>query len=197
MSTLTIRTPGDIPAVVASTLGFHPEDSLVIIGIGGPTARVDLGPVDETLDAFAPAVPHWQTIVMVVYTDNHDTLTDLATAWWTRFPDVQIAVAARVHDGMVYTNADDPGTPAKTPDGPRRVVKDRATLESEAAEVDSPDVAWTIAEGAYDAGNGAMAWCFLDRYVALIGGQSDARADALAVKLYAAVPPAAMTGANR
>lgn len=50
--TLTVREPGELLAAVAAQLGFHPDDSLVLVGTTGKlvelTLRVDLPPPRDT-----------------------------------------------------------------------------------------------------------------------------------------------------
>ncbi len=54
MSRVTLRTPTDLLAAVPYLLGFHPDDSVVVIGLSGPrvvfSARADLPPPDDVLD---------------------------------------------------------------------------------------------------------------------------------------------------
>jgi hypothetical protein len=57
-STLTVRTPADFLAAVPYLIGFHPADSVVVVGIAGQkvlfAARSDLPPpADEPSRAAA------------------------------------------------------------------------------------------------------------------------------------------------
>lgn len=58
--TLKARTPEDLLAAVPIVLGFHPEDSIVMLTFGVPWetfhARVDLPPRDQVPEAVAPLV---------------------------------------------------------------------------------------------------------------------------------------------
>jgi hypothetical protein len=106
--TLRIKNPGDLVASVPLLLGFHPEESAVLLTVGGATdpffARVDLpsGPDDVEVvveDLCEVAGRHGlRSVALVLFTDDataarlvHDAFVDgLAT----RAVDVQLAVRA-------------------------------------------------------------------------------------------------------
>jgi uncharacterized protein DUF4192 len=54
-SRLLLRGPGDVLAVVPHLLGFHPQRSFVVVGAGGPRARVELGFRYDLPDPPSPA----------------------------------------------------------------------------------------------------------------------------------------------
>ncbi len=83
---IRIQSPADIVDLVPYLLGFHPTDSLVLVGIGGGsvavTARIDLPDIDHpTLtDVFLAFARHGrctQTIA-VIYADSGDDADGLA-----------------------------------------------------------------------------------------------------------------------
>jgi pyocin large subunit-like protein len=180
MAKLTLKTPGDIPAVVEAFLGFTPSDSLVIMSIGGgPSARVDItvDTVADAVGAMAVAAPHWTNgVIVAVYSETVDAV-DVGHAIAATMP--QVSVRATVTVRPDRTVVDDTGaTHAPTsPDMPdevraRRLADSRAELEAEAAEVEDAPTAWILARESYRAGNGARAWVYLDRYVKLNHGHS-------------------------
>jgi len=106
--TLRIKNPGDLVASVPLLLGFHPEESAVLLTVGGASdpffARVDLpsGPDDVAVvveDLCEVAGRHGlRSVALVLFTDDplaarlvHDAFVDgLAT----RAVDVRLAVRA-------------------------------------------------------------------------------------------------------
>jgi len=86
-TTLNARSPEDILALVPLVLGFHPEESLVMLtfgsGRGAFHARVDLpGPddTDDVIDLLLSAALRNRIdgVVFVLYTVDSDTAFDLA-----------------------------------------------------------------------------------------------------------------------
>jgi hypothetical protein len=178
MSKISLKTPGDIPAVVNHFLGFTPTDSLVILGVaGGPSARVDISAegLDASVNALRPAAEHWTSgIVVVLYSEEVDLL-DVANAMTHHMPNVPIMVMVEVDqtygrtlvidsEGNVYvpTTVNMPAEVLA-----KRTVASRDDLVSEAAEINDSDTAWILAREAYRIGDGARAWVYLDRFHAL------------------------------
>lgn len=80
-ATFTARRPEDLLAVVPAVLGFHPEESLVMLTFGGTRtfhARVDLPDLPDDVDAvvdtlLAPALRHRpDKVVFVAYSADAD-----------------------------------------------------------------------------------------------------------------------------
>lgn len=174
MTSLTIKTPGDVPAVVEATLGFVPSNSLVIVGVGGGlTARVDLG--DEAVTSLAPAAPAWARVMLVVYSTDPGTLLDYEHAFTCTYPAVEVVVAVRVCGDTVHSAFGD--FTRTTPDlgmrGARVVRSSREELADHiAATVHTTAEALLLAMESYRAGDGASAWMYLERFTAL-GGSTD------------------------
>lgn len=175
---VTLKQPGDIPAVVEAFLGFKPEDSLVILGVGGgPMARVDIthDTIVEAVSAMATAAPHWTAgVVIAVYSDEVSPL-DIGSAMLSILPDVPVRLTVQVLQtvaGQVVVSDDGSIVQAMTPDMPdtlagKRVHSSREALVAEAAQTTSADEAWMVARESYRVGDGAKAWVFLDRFHAL------------------------------
>ncbi len=80
--TLRVRTPTDLLALVPCALGFHPEDSIVLLTCGGEPdgfhARVDLPDDPADLDAVAETIlsvarrQRTDRAALVVYTDDQE-----------------------------------------------------------------------------------------------------------------------------
>lgn len=122
--TFTARSPIDLVAVVPHLLGFHPEESVVLLTFGAGEvfhARVDL-PVDEDQQV---AVAQMLTdvvlrhrvprVALVLYTDDAwvaATFHDTALAQFLR-EGVEVIDILRVADNRVHRarRVDDPGTP--------------------------------------------------------------------------------------
>jgi hypothetical protein len=88
-TTLTARSPEDLMAVVPAVLGFHPEDSLVMLtfgGGGGFHARIDLptepGQVPEACFALLqPALRQKvQKVIFIAYSADAERATAVALA---------------------------------------------------------------------------------------------------------------------
>lgn len=195
--TVTIKSPADVAAVACSIMGFTPVESLVILGIGGaPTARVDLpddlANLDTVMNAMTPAAHHWTKGVLLVVFSDRDVLTDVTSAFTRHLPDVPVTVSLRTHEGSTFihgatwknsTNAADAAgltTPTQT----------REDLARAAEDVTDADEALTLAWCSYDTGDGARAWVYHDRYIALGGDASRDTAADLSNRLTHAIPPA-------
>lgn len=190
MSNVILRTPADVPGVVAGLLGFYPTDSLVIVGSnGGPTARVDI--VNDhaaIVHALAPAFHQWRDpVVVAIYTADEAQVRTL-TALLNVLP-MPIALICQVVAGHVRVGEGEWIEPTPVPPefGPCRIEPDRQSLVDDAETCTDAEEAWIVAEAAWQTGHGARAWCWLDRYVALNG--EDARSRDLAAKMYGAVNP--------
>ena len=80
--TLTVRTEADLLAVVPTSFGFHPEESLVMMVVGRDGhpmfARVDLPAGPDEADAAAAefvqaaVVNLGESVVLIAYTDDED-----------------------------------------------------------------------------------------------------------------------------
>jgi hypothetical protein len=125
LPTVRATGPADLLALVPGFLGFHPEDSVVLITVGDARqpfhARVDL-PTDpvgiEELTSYLSRVAARggvRTVAVVVYSDDdalaEDLVDDLAERLWDE--DVEVACAIRA-DGerwwVLGTNRGGPGT---------------------------------------------------------------------------------------
>lgn len=158
--TVTVRSTEQIHAVVAQILGFHPTDSLVVMGVGGgPTARMDTLPFDEVRSALTPALPHWGRVILVGYDAGYRLLGQVAG--WLTNEGIDVAAAIDAPNGAGV------GQRSHSPLDARQVLDSRDALEAEAASVTSVTEAETVALAAYDVGQGARAWAYLDRAVAL------------------------------
>lgn len=180
MHTAKITSFAQIPAAVASVLGFTPVDSLVVLAIGGgPTARVDADmDLTEPLTGLLPAAPHWResSVIVVLFGTGHD-LPTLAMGWQD-IMDVDVIDFLHVSeiDGTKWVTSlygnETIAADATGIDLPAPAMATREELVAEAAEVESADAAWAVARTAYRAGEGARASVYLDRFVALNGGHT-------------------------
>lgn len=194
-TTVSLSNPRQIPGIVAGVLGFVPADSLVIVGTGGgPTARIDIGsdPV-ETFAPFAPAFPHWvdSPVLVVIYSDDPSSRLQSYTSSRLAAEGVDVAAVVRVTtDGRVHQGGNtylaDEGIPAAF--AARRVAQTREALLADAANVTDAQEAYGLAVDQWNAGNGAHAWVFLDRYAEILGHQ-DSAYRALESRLVNAVDP--------
>ncbi len=120
-TTLRVRTPGDIAAFVPLAMGFVPQQSVVVVSVGGSGggmhARVDLphdvDDVDDVVEALLrPARRNGVADVVVVVYDDDTTVADEA-AWsiHDEFTAAGISVreVLRVHDDHWYAVL--PGAP--------------------------------------------------------------------------------------
>lgn len=104
---LVVRGPDCLPAVVPHLLGFHPDDSVVVLGLFEPgtsqvrvTLRIDLPPEDDDGSGWAALVPAF-----------HRAAAPWRRCWWsTRQPGrIRGARASRLplpHRAVVDTAAD-------------------------------------------------------------------------------------------
>ncbi|HEY3530871.1 MAG TPA: DUF4192 domain-containing protein [Nocardioides sp.] len=111
-TTLTAQSPEDILAAVPVVLGFHPQDSLVMLTFGALSfhARLDLSPpADADVPAgavealLAPSRRHGvDRVVFVVYSDDSDLAARLAAALVPAFVADGIGVVdvLRAHRGQ-------------------------------------------------------------------------------------------------
>ena len=125
--TLRIKDPADLLAVVPYTLRFHPEQSLVLLGVDGGSlsARVDLPPsVDEIEQALHDVVRAMQRngirgVAVVAYTHDHPIASALVARLSDRLERVgtRVCMAVRADGERWYplagsvTGAPDGGTP--------------------------------------------------------------------------------------
>lgn len=201
MSNISLSTPSDIAATIPAILGFRPSESLVALGLGGnvPTARVDTGdtlfPIMQAVGSLAPAASYWvdRGVILGVFSDA-DTLGDHVATFQQSYPLVKVVVAIRVtSEGVIYdVNGEPVGLDQQAaPDAyaARHIADDRDALVIEADSHSNAVEVLRIARASYKAGNGARAWCFLDRYVELIGGTQDKAARDLDHALSNAVNP--------
>ena len=87
-TTIRVTSPADLLALVPSVLGFHPEDSLVLVCLGGASlhARVDLPTGAEECAAVAEVLLQavarngGDRVLLVAYTDDHGAAQDAVTA---------------------------------------------------------------------------------------------------------------------
>lgn len=108
--TLSIRTPVDLVALAASSLGFAPEESMVMITFGdlGFHARVDLpapGDVDIAVQTLlAPARRHRvEKVVFVAFSADPATSRPFSRALMTAFEAEGMEVMEILHaDGAVW-----------------------------------------------------------------------------------------------
>jgi hypothetical protein len=115
--TFTVRTPDDLLALAPWVLGFHPEDSLVLMTVGGPEdrfhARVDL-PADDVaiadlseLLAGAARRNGVDRVVLVVYGDDHCLAQRTTECLTTALaPDVTVLEAIRADGERWYALTD-------------------------------------------------------------------------------------------
>ena len=154
--TLRITNPGDLIAAVPALLGFHPEDSVVVLTVGSATdpffARVDMPTCGDEVDAVAGQLAEVAGrhapggVAVVTYSDDAATseavLAALSARLDTGGPGVPIAVRA---DGTRWfpLGTDLPegsGTPYDVTSHPftlQAVVDGRVIHESRAALRDS------------------------------------------------------------
>ena len=173
MNTVRIRNAEDVRTLMVDVLHFHPSNSLVIMPVGGgPVARIDLGDLDDMSQGLAPAAPYWTNgVILALVTD--DTGADVAAH--TAMLD---ALGVRVLVAFTFPNPDDTAT----------AREDLVTL---AAMTEDAEDAERLAWDAYRAGDGALAWCYLDRHEALTGGAPSEAARDLISRLTNCVAPTA------
>ena len=198
--TLTLKSLADVARAVPPIFGFVPSDSLVVVPIGsGPFGRVDLTSMDDILglaSGLASAVDgYWSKSPVIVMTYGSLTLGENAfTLRRTFLPGVRVLDWGHVVDGStvqsLMTGSVEPITniPTGTILDAKAVASSRDALEADALTVSDPQTAETLAVESYMAGNGARAWCFLDRAEELSGTRS-ALMRRLAYNLENAVSP--------
>lgn len=181
METLTIKTRDDITAAATHVLGFTPSESLVIVGIGcQPHVRVDLPTnaveLAELIEALTPAYRYWQDqrLLVAIYTDK----PRVARFVERRLVDIIPLTVANVVACETFSN----------PEGAGREV-----LIAQASEATEPAEAEARALKAFKDGQGALAWCYVDRARELAEGQPTPIADVVAKALVNAVDPGEIT----
>ncbi len=156
--TLRAKSPADLLAMVPFLLGFHPEDSVVVLTLGDADrpfhARVDLPAdpdhVSQVTDYLATAASHHglRQVAVVVYSDDGLLAAAAAAALGERLEQDGVEVAAAVRaDGERWFCLDpgscacpDQGTPydlATHPFTAEAVVEGRVTYGSREALRDS------------------------------------------------------------
>lgn len=175
---MTIKTPGDIPPVVDQVMGFHPTQSIVVLDLhGGPCARLDLPTNDDgwaqVVESLAPAAVQWSDVLLAVFTERDDALAQVVAMFRERMPWITLAVSIRTHGDTVWTL--EGGAYAVTtnavdnyPDV-KPVLRSRGEIAFAAQEINDGAEALSLAWSAYNLGNGAEAWVYLDRHVELMG----------------------------
>lgn len=184
--TVTCKNPHDIVGIVPYLLGFEPENSLVVMGINGaPTCRIDMpttaGEFNTVREALASARVHWKPrgAVVVCYTDDTQAWERVKAHADDLLPGVVVIDTILASDCL-----------AIPPEGTEQLeppARSRQVFADEAAQVDDADEAASLAWGAYRKGDGARAWCFIERARTL--GPNTASLDALEKALYDCVPP--------
>ncbi|GGO94127.1 hypothetical protein GCM10011584_34450 [Nocardioides phosphati] len=100
-TTLTLKNPADVIAAVPHIIGFQPTDSLVAVGIGGMSARIDhphnSGDLIESCIALGSAFrKHPSPVMLVSFTDTASDAEDALTCIGAMVEDVA-PVLARIH----------------------------------------------------------------------------------------------------
>jgi hypothetical protein len=168
MDTFTARTPVDLLAIVPYVIGFHPEDSVVMLTFGevdpsgvGPAsfhARIDLPVTDAERRGISRMLRDVVTrngarsVGLIVYSSDADAarlFADLMTAGLEQ-DDVEVIDAIRVDGGRFYPacDLDDPGTPYDLSSHPftasqvfdgRRIYESRSALRESLMGADDDD----------------------------------------------------------
>lgn len=174
----SISSPADVPRLVREVIGFEPTDSLVVIGLGGGViARIDLGDVAVMAMSLQPAVPHLSNgAIVATYGPSGDVGRVVAAVLGVR-----VMACAHIWQGVATL-----GNQSEPYAGDGRTRADLAT--DVAAAVSDADEADDEATRAWRAGNGALAWAYLDRARELRGSHSD-RGRELAHRLQTAQDP--------
>ncbi|HEY9563382.1 MAG TPA: DUF4192 domain-containing protein [Nocardioides sp.] len=114
MKTLTARTPEDLLAMVPCVLGFHPEQSIVMLTFGDASstfqARIDLPGCTEEIDdvvdcLLEPAEHHGvRTAVLVGYAPDTELVAETLIALTQELESagVRVVEVLRVHDGRWF-----------------------------------------------------------------------------------------------
>ncbi|MGH8968012.1 MAG: DUF4192 domain-containing protein, partial [Actinomycetes bacterium] len=125
--TLTAKNPDDVLAMVPFILGFHPEDSLVLLTLGEAAdrfhARVDLPDdprdIPEVVRVITDAVTHngIRRMVVVVYTHDECLAQSVSDPLIDAFDGLGVTVAAAIRaDGDRWyslTGCTEPCCPAE------------------------------------------------------------------------------------
>lgn len=191
---ITINESSDIPTVVTTILGFIPEDSVTIMAVPGPVSRVDMarhsGEFRSLIAGVQPIYPHLvgHPALITVFTEHVHlgwvNVERVAGAIETNVPSASIVAHVATAKRLYRSPSDLTGVswlPDSAAAPSREVATARADTVNDAAE------ALNLALEAYQAGNGALAWSFLERAQAL--GLNDATTERLHDALTLAVPP--------
>lgn len=186
-----IDRPEQVPPTAEAILGFIPTDSLVVLGVGGgPTvARVDLS--DDDARTLAPHAPQWRQIVVLVYSDDPDHLRAAIRRCLFHLRGPQIVDAIHVAPSRMLSGPNGSGWAEDKAAGEfaaNHVAASRDELVAEAAKIGNVEEAMTVAQAAFEVGNGALAWVHLERAVELGAGE-DERALILRRNLISGVNP--------
>lgn len=175
---IAISSRVEAAAAVPVILGFHPSESIVIVGIGSgaPTARLDLPGVsrEALLEALGPAIEagHWsEGCLVAVFTECNVVAAEVllsSTSKW--LPEIRVLDAFRVTTGECIGALEATGetvAPIEVPGRP--VAASRADLVAAIDELMDPEDILTRAVTAWKSGNGAAAWLYLDRLEEVAG----------------------------
>ena len=123
--TLKARSPEDLLAVVPIVLGFHPEDSIVMLTFGPPGetfhARVDLPGPDQVPDAVAPLLQaavrnRVDRVAFILYTREAALGWSAAAILTSKFGGAGLDVVAVLRaDGHRWFRLDGPDAPEGRP----------------------------------------------------------------------------------
>lgn len=198
-TTIVVHSRAEAAAVIPIMLGFHPTESVIIVGVGTgtPTARLDLisAEVSSLRQTLMPAIQagHWrQGCVIAIFTeddlDRADVLLASAPAW---LPDVPILDAFRVTEGQCFDPWEAVGEPvAEIPQLTGHIAASREELVPDVQQLQEPDEVLCRAIAAWKSGSGAAAWIHLDRLEELVGGTDlPQRAQRLVALLQTAANP--------
>lgn len=178
-TTITIHTRAEAAATIPLILGFHPTESIVIVGLGSgaPTARLDLdgAHVHALIDALRPAVQagHWHAgCLIAVFTESDireaEVVLTTASVW---LPGIPVLDAFRVTAGECFGPWEVTGQPvAPVAPSDHPVAASRADLVPDIDAITDPDDLLTRAVSAWKNGCGAAAWMYLDRLEEAVGG---------------------------
>ncbi|GII54783.1 hypothetical protein Pth03_31720 [Planotetraspora thailandica] len=109
---LTLRTPSDILAAVPYVVGFHPADSLVVLGFGGTelllTTRWDLRPEPRGLEQLGPLLRREKITMAVIVGYGPEDVVDAPVLEVGRLLEkagVHVMEALRAEDGRYWSYA--------------------------------------------------------------------------------------------
>lgn len=199
VTTITVRSRSEAAAVAPIMLGFHPTESIIIMGVGpgAPTARLDLISAEAPglREALMPAIQagHWRNgCALAIFTedevDRADTLLTNIPTW---LPNVPIIDAFRVTEGRCFGPWEASGVSvAEAPQVPGNIAASRQDLVPDVQQLQDPDELLRRAIAAWKSGNGAAAWILLDRLEEILGSAGlPERAQQLVALLQAATNP--------